>query len=75
MFDAVCTNCKKRIKVPFKPDPNRPVYCKDCFAKKQEKPFEREKREVFLSKLRPRERQRKTVDTEGLKKILEKTIK
>jgi len=30
LYDAQCDSCKKWIKVPFKPDPNRPVYCKSC---------------------------------------------
>jgi CxxC-x17-CxxC domain-containing protein len=29
---TVCTNCGKKCEVPFKPDPNRPVYCKTCWA-------------------------------------------
>ncbi len=32
-FDAVCSICKKETFVPFKPEPGRPVYCKDCIAK------------------------------------------
>lgn len=32
-FDAVCNNCSKEIKVPFKPDNIRPVFCKDCLKK------------------------------------------
>jgi len=93
MFDAVCTNCQKQMKVPFKPDPSRPVYCKDCFAKTKqpsaplaggqamEKPEPPKK--ALLSRLKSRDEKlpqfapkpvrkpaRKTVDTEGLKKIL-----
>jgi len=30
LYDAQCSKCGKLIKVPFKPDPNRPVYCKSC---------------------------------------------
>ena len=30
MFNAVCSNCKREIQVPFKPDGRRPVYCIDC---------------------------------------------
>jgi CxxC-x17-CxxC domain-containing protein len=30
-FDAVCSNCGKRCQVPFRPDGEKPVYCKDCF--------------------------------------------
>ncbi|MEA1937016.1 MAG: type IV secretion system DNA-binding domain-containing protein [Patescibacteria group bacterium] len=32
MWDAVCKTCDKKIKVPFKPDPSRDTYCKDCLA-------------------------------------------
>jgi len=32
-FLAVCSSCKKETTVPFKPEPGRPVYCKDCVAK------------------------------------------
>ncbi len=32
MHDAVCANCGKECKVPFKPREDRPVYCSECFA-------------------------------------------
>ncbi len=32
-FEAECSICKKQTFVPFKPEPGRPVYCKDCIAK------------------------------------------
>jgi CxxC-x17-CxxC domain-containing protein len=32
-FPATCSICKKETTVPFKPEPGRPVYCKDCVAK------------------------------------------
>jgi len=32
-FPAQCSNCKKETTVPFKPEPGRSVYCKDCIAK------------------------------------------
>ena len=41
LYDAVCSVCKKAIKVPFKPEPGRPVFCKSCLkkvGKKGEKP-------------------------------------
>ncbi len=34
-FDAVCAECGKPCKVPFKPEGGRPVYCRDCYAKKR----------------------------------------
>ncbi len=33
MFPATCSNCGKETFVPFKPEPGRAVYCKDCIAK------------------------------------------
>ena len=30
MHDAVCDTCEEKIQVPFKPDPNRPAFCKEC---------------------------------------------
>ena len=32
-FAAKCSICKNETKVPFKPEPGRPVYCRDCIAK------------------------------------------
>jgi CxxC-x17-CxxC domain-containing protein len=32
-FDVICSNCGKHTTVPFKPEPGRPVYCKECIAK------------------------------------------
>ena len=32
MFDAVCADCGKPCKVPFKPTEGKPVYCSECFA-------------------------------------------
>lgn len=31
MFDAICAECGKKTQVPFKPNGQKPVYCKDCF--------------------------------------------
>ena len=35
LFDATCATCDLEIKVPFKPDGDRPVFCKDCFKDHQ----------------------------------------
>ncbi len=32
-FPIVCSLCKKEASVPFKPEPGRPAYCKECIAK------------------------------------------
>ena len=36
MHNATCSACKKECQVPFKPKEDRPVYCKDCFAKQRD---------------------------------------
>ena len=35
MHKAVCSECGKECEVPFKPTEGRPVFCKECFAKKK----------------------------------------
>jgi len=30
-WEAICSQCGKRIIVPFRPSPTRPIYCEDCF--------------------------------------------
>jgi len=32
---AICAECHKECEVPFKPTGDRPVYCKECFAKRK----------------------------------------
>lgn len=44
MFDAICSRCGKDTKVPFKPNPEKEVFCEDCFAiVKQERKQKKEK--------------------------------
>jgi CxxC-x17-CxxC domain-containing protein len=31
MFPAVCAECGKSTTVPFRPNADKPVYCKDCY--------------------------------------------
>ncbi len=43
MHKATCTECGKECEVPFKPSNDaegnpRPVYCKECYAKKNPNP-------------------------------------
>lgn len=34
MFSAECANCHKTCNVPFKPNGEKPVFCSECFNKK-----------------------------------------
>ncbi len=35
IYVALCRNCGSRCEVPFKPDPHRPVFCKNCWKKRK----------------------------------------
>ena len=39
MHKAVCSECKKECEVPFKPTEGKPVYCRECFAKRRKDNF------------------------------------
>ena len=32
MTKVICDSCKNECEVPFKPNSNKPVYCRDCFS-------------------------------------------
>jgi CxxC-x17-CxxC domain-containing protein len=34
MFQATCSGCGKIAEVPFQPRGDKPVYCRECFSKK-----------------------------------------
>jgi len=35
MHKAICSECGQECEVPFKPTEGKPVYCKECYAKKR----------------------------------------
>ena len=37
MHKVICDSCDKECEVPFKPTNNKPVYCSDCFKRKDGK--------------------------------------
>ena len=47
LYEATCKRCNKRVKIPFQPSPNRPVYCKKCLAviKREEQNEKKEEKE------------------------------
>ncbi len=34
MHKAICSDCGEKCEIPFKPDPSRPVYCQNCWEKR-----------------------------------------
>jgi CxxC-x17-CxxC domain-containing protein len=83
LFDAQCALCKKLIKVPFEPDPQKPVYCKSCLKKMGK---EKEEKEISLKEIVKKEsgsksereiKKKKTrvkADIERLKETLKKAL-
>jgi len=43
-FDVECDKCGKQCQVPFRPTNGKPVYCRDCFTKNDERPQRGESR-------------------------------
>jgi len=35
MYKSVCAECGNDCEVPFRPTGDRPVYCRECFAKRK----------------------------------------
>lgn len=77
LYDATCHLCGKPIKVPFLPDPSRPVYCKDCLKKiTGQKSFTLDdlvKAKPISFKKEKQERE-KSKDFEELQDLLEKAL-
>jgi len=38
VHEAVCSECSSACEVPFKPEPDRPVYCQACWKKRKPRP-------------------------------------
>ncbi len=36
LFPATCSSCHKACEVPFRPSGDKPVFCRDCFANKDQ---------------------------------------
>ena len=85
LYDAKCQKCGREIKVPFKPDGVRPVYCKSCLKKDESPEHQSEEKieekegikTVSLEDLIPNKikKQRKPVSKVNLKKALEEALK
>lgn len=36
MYSVICAECGAETQVPFKPNNDRPVYCRDCYQKQRQ---------------------------------------
>ena len=63
LYPAVCSICNAETQVPFKPEPGRPIYCKNCIKQR----WPQLKPEKNLAK--------KEIDKEGLKNLIKKSLK
>ncbi|MCA9356893.1 hypothetical protein KC872_01660 [Candidatus Kaiserbacteria bacterium] len=60
MHSATCAECGKSCEVPFKPSSDKPVYCSNCFGKKNDDNKGDERRESnFRSDARPQREERR----------------
>ena len=71
LYDAQCQMCGKKVKVPFVPDPERPIYCKTCLSKEREKTVNLDKtsKEFVPPK---KEKLIQKIDTVGLRDIIKR---
>ena len=89
LYDARCASCGKDIKVVFKPDGVRPVYCKSCLKKikqSEEKRTEEKRTEEKIKPISlkeaskigatpfPTRKKKKKVDLKSLRKLLEDSL-
>ncbi len=69
-FDATCSRCGAKTKIPFKPDGIRPVYCKDCLGSLKE-----DKNKNIGSKIKAKEKELNEINSEDFKNSFDKNIK
>lgn len=69
LYPAICSNCKKEIKVSFKPDGIRPVYCRDCLQLAQQKKMKQSSNSLRYRDIKTREAGPRTVSLKNLSQI------
>ena len=65
MHETVCETCEEKIQVPFKPDPSRPTFCKECLKDYQ--------RARALSQKEQQEKQKYIIQKKNIKKDNQET--
>jgi len=80
LYDAVCSNCGKKTKVVFEPQPGRPIFCKSCRKSIKKEPEEKNislkkvalERPIFFSDSKKKER--RSIEIEKLREALQKSF-
>ncbi len=73
VYDAQCSKCGKKTKVPFVPDGTRPTYCKTCrksLKKEESKPQKQEQSAENLKEALKTEKKPQKEETNKLKEVL-----
>lgn len=58
MYETICDTCGQKILVPFKPDPNRPAFCKECLKEYQRSMARSRNKETDLPRSNPAQQPR-----------------
>ncbi len=73
LYDALCSRCGKKTKVPFLPDESRPTFCKTC--RKKEKAPKEEKKSLSLKEALSGEKKKEGGNINKLKEALREALK
>ncbi len=74
VYDATCSACGKKTKVPFLPSGDRPTYCKSCRRKTEKPKQQEEKKDISLREALYGEKEKKT-PIQNLKSALKEALK
>lgn len=55
MYEAICDTCEEKIRVPFRPDPSRPAFCKECLKDYQRAMARAKNEEIKKEKQSPKD--------------------
>ncbi|MGB3988632.1 MAG: CxxC-x17-CxxC domain-containing protein [Minisyncoccales bacterium] len=83
LYDAICSNCGRKTKVVFEPQPGRPVLCKSCRKKTKKTPeisLEKEvlKKPILFSSLKKskpdKKKEKKEIEIDKLRSALKSSL-
>jgi len=74
LYKIICADCNKQSEIPFKPSPDRPVYCKECFSRRKNSgsPFNARRENKIVERDFTRERRPEKQHVEEPKETVKK---